>query len=75
MTEAAQHKRAANAQLGELLQIADLDRPIAFFCECDDPTCYRPVWLTSAEYEWKRAESPALAPSHRSAGAELQTAA
>lgn len=30
--------------------------PIAFFCECDDPACYRAVWLTLGEYDALRAD-------------------
>ena len=71
----SEHKRATNSRLGELLQIADVDRPIAFFCECDDPTCYQPVWLTLAEYGWKRPRSLLVAGSHTSGDTLLRAAA
>jgi hypothetical protein len=25
--------------------------PIAFFCECRDPTCYAPVWMSAAAFD------------------------
>jgi hypothetical protein len=27
---------------------------IGYFCECDDPHCYKAVWLTAAEYDRRR---------------------
>jgi len=43
--------------------------PVAFFCECAQEGCYRPVWLTLIEYEQSRRQPDwlALAPSHREA--------
>ncbi len=40
--------------------------PIAFFCECDDAGCYRPVWLTVAAYDVVRLDPSwvALAEGH-----------
>ena len=40
--------------------------PVAFFCECSDPGCYRPVWLTIVEYELVRdhPDRVALASEH-----------
>jgi hypothetical protein len=41
-------------------------QPVAFFCECSDSGCYRPVWLTIAEYELVRDDPDrvALASEH-----------
>lgn len=35
--------------------------PIAFFCECDNPGCYRPVWLTAIAYDAARLDPTWLA--------------
>lgn len=75
MTEPASNKRAVNTALAELLEITDAGEPIAFFCECDDPDCYRPVWLSRTEYERRRVDAPALAPSHARVAAALRSAA
>ncbi len=54
--------------------------PIAFFCECGDPTCSEAVWLTGAEYDRARSDSEwvLLHPDHDAAhlplSAELEHA-
>jgi hypothetical protein len=44
----------------------DVNREIAFICECADPECHRTVVLTAAEYESVRPDR-ILDPAHRSA--------
>ncbi len=40
------------------------DEPIVFFCECGDPHCFRPVWLTADEFDRARALGEALVVEH-----------
>lgn len=62
--DSAPSKRDLNRQLPEILRVVSVDQPIAFFCECD-AACYRVVWLSSSEYEWRAGEaSRLLAPEH-----------
>ena len=44
----------------------DVNREIAFICECPDPECHRTVVLTPAEYASRRPEL-ILDPAHLSA--------
>jgi hypothetical protein len=75
-TEPASYKRDANRRMRERLSIAGVDVPIAFFCECDDPVCYRTVWLTWSEYEWAGRLSPrVLASVHLPGSVPLESAA
>ena len=38
---------------------------LPYFCECDDPTCLRAVWLTAEEYDRRKADpAPLLADDH-----------
>jgi hypothetical protein len=30
--------------------------PIAFYCECDNPRCFKAVWLTATEYDHARSD-------------------
>ena len=72
----ASYKRDANRRMPERLRIAGVDEPIAFFCECDDPACYRAVWLTWSEYKWTGGRSSAvLAPTHLPHSGQVATAA
>lgn len=43
--------RRVNELICESLVNGGRAEPVAFFCECADPGCYRAVWLTPAEYE------------------------
>lgn len=62
-------KRQVNEMMCEALQKRPDDRPIPFFCECDDERCYQAVWLTGPEFEEARRDPDwlALVPSHRAA--------
>lgn len=40
--------RTVNATIRELSRASE---PIAFFCECRDPTCFGAVWMTSAAFD------------------------
>jgi hypothetical protein len=31
----------------------EASEPIPFFCECGWERCFKPVWLTSAEYDYR----------------------
>lgn len=53
--------RRANDMIWESLGLGGRREPVAFFCECSDPACYRAVWLTPDEYEAARQE-PGWAP-------------
>jgi hypothetical protein len=56
----------ANDLMREGLRHADADYKVAFFCECEDPSCYAAVWLTCTEYDQRRATSqPVIVPGHR----------
>jgi hypothetical protein len=46
--------RKVNDLLLDSLDDPDDSHTVAFFCECADPTCYGPVWLTPSEYERAR---------------------
>ena len=50
-------KRELNDWMRDTLSYAD---QAAFFCECADPTCFKPVWLTSSDYETARADPSTL---------------
>ena len=58
--------RRVNELICQSLANGGREDPVAFFCECEDPGCYRPVWLTPAEYEEARTDSgwAALAYGH-----------
>ena len=47
---ASAHKRRVNNLIWESLQDART-QPVAFFCECESPQCFQPVWLTPDDYE------------------------
>jgi hypothetical protein len=49
-----QMMRSLNERLRDDLSDSGSTEPIAFFCECADPGCYRPVWLTLDEYRQAR---------------------
>lgn len=63
--------RRVNDLIWESLDQGGHTDPIAFFCECGRDGCYRPVWLTSVEYEQSRCQGDwlAVSPSHREAAA------
>jgi hypothetical protein len=42
--------REANEMLRNVLGGSDPGYQITFFCECERPDCYAPVWLTCVEY-------------------------
>jgi hypothetical protein len=43
--------RRVNELISESLVNGGRAEPVAFFCECVDPSCYRTVWLTPAAFE------------------------
>jgi hypothetical protein len=53
--------REANEMLRNVLDGEDPGYEIAFFCECERPDCYAPVWLTSAEYTKRLASGRPIA--------------
>ena len=61
--------RRVNDLIWESLDRGGRTDPVAFFCECAQEGCYRPVWLTLVEYEQnrRRADWIAVAASHREA--------
>lgn len=48
--------RRVNEMMWESLARGGYAEPIAFFCECADPECYQPVWLTATDYERARTD-------------------
>lgn len=48
--------RQVNDLMREGLRNRGPAEPIAFFCECDDPSCYQAVWLRLGEYDALRAD-------------------
>ena len=44
-------RRQVNDLMRWGLDARDPSEPIAFFCECEQDDCYRPVWLTTSEYD------------------------
>jgi hypothetical protein len=58
--------RRVNDLIWESLVRGGYAEPVAFFCECGDEGCCRPVWLMPAEYERRRLERGwlALLPEH-----------
>jgi hypothetical protein len=71
-TDPVSCKQALNRRLPEILHIAGVDEPIAFFCECDSAACYRAVWISSSEYEWNATE-PSSVVAHEVAHEHTQT--
>jgi hypothetical protein len=61
--------RRVNDLIWESLDHGGHTEPVAFFCECAQEGCYRPVWLTPVEYEQCRRHSNwlAVSPGHREA--------
>jgi hypothetical protein len=55
--------RKVNRRLRDLN--AGAEGPIAFFCECGDPECYRPVWLTALEFDEAGSAGADLLADHR----------
>jgi len=43
--------RTVNTTMRELSGSFLHSEPIAFFCECDDPTCFGAVWMTSDVFD------------------------
>lgn len=58
--------RRVNDLIWESLDHGGHSEPVAFFCECAQEGCYRPVWLTPVEYGQgrRRPDWLALSPSH-----------
>jgi hypothetical protein len=50
----AEHKRRVNVLMHESLREHMHDAPIAFFCECDSPDCFKSVSLSVTEYQQRR---------------------
>jgi hypothetical protein len=40
-----------NSNLRERSEAVDRAESIAFFCECQTPTCYSPVWLSADDFD------------------------
>jgi hypothetical protein len=40
-----------NSNLRQRSEAVDSSESIAFFCECQTPTCYSPVWLSVADFD------------------------
>ena len=61
--------RRVNDLIWESLDQGGRADPVAFFCECAQEGCYRPVWLTPVEYDQSRRRPDwlALAPGHTEA--------
>lgn len=68
--------RSVNELMWEGLASSGRAEPVAFFCECSDPRCYRPVWLTLAAYEQARSDPEwvAVASEHEAAAGLLRIA-
>ena len=43
--------RSVNTNLRQRSEAVDGFESIAFFCECQSPTCYAPVWLSLADFD------------------------
>lgn len=58
--------RRVNDLICESLDDGAQAEPVAFFCECSDDACYRPVWLAPDAYRRSRREPywTALAAGH-----------
>lgn len=64
--------RRVNELIRESLAAGGYPDRIAFFCECADPSCHLPVWLTVAGYEQARVDARVLlAPGHARSDAHL----
>lgn len=61
--------RRVNDLIWQSLDEGGRTEPVAFFCECAQEGCYRPVWLTPAAYEEsrRRPDGAVVAPNHRGA--------
>lgn len=61
--------RRVNDLIWESLDRGGRTDPVAFFCECAQEGCYRPVWLAPVDYEQNRRQADwiAVAASHREA--------
>ncbi|MES1247342.1 MAG: hypothetical protein ABUS54_06695 [Actinomycetota bacterium] len=62
-------KRRVNERMWDRLHGRCDDEPIAFFCECDDESCYLAVWLTADAFEHATRDPGwvALVPRHAAA--------
>jgi hypothetical protein len=40
-----------NSNLRQRSDAVDTSEAIAFFCECQTPSCYAPVWLSAADFD------------------------
>lgn len=58
--------RRVNEHITDSLVHGGRDEPVAFFCECDDPDCYRAVWLAPVVFQSARSDPSwvALAEGH-----------
>lgn len=58
--------RRVNDLIWKSLDRGGYAQPVAFFCECGQEGCTRPVWLALEEYERRRLERSwrALLPEH-----------
>ena len=43
--------RKVNNNLRHLSEPSAHSEPVAFFCECQNPSCYSPVWISLAAYD------------------------
>jgi hypothetical protein len=50
-------KRQGNDYMRHEVEHPDPAEAIPFFCECGDPDCFAPVWLTGPAYDQLRASS------------------
>lgn len=68
--------RHVNVLVWEGLAGRGRTEPIAFFCECGEPGCDRPAWLTLLEFERVR-ETPGrvvTAPEHEATAGLVRVA-
>lgn len=49
-------KRDKNDMMRDALETWDASRAISFFCECPNPHCHQPVWLTITDYDKARTD-------------------
>jgi hypothetical protein len=50
--------RSVNRNLRERSETRSDDEPIPFFCECANPACYSPIWMSAAAFDAKVTDQP-----------------
>ena len=50
--------RSVNTNLRQRSEMLAGNEPIAFFCECANPSCYSPLWMSVTVFDERLADQP-----------------